>query len=136
MGFGCFHCSSSSLRAFYYVVTMLFSLVSYELVLTMLFLFSEHRVELAQLLVHDDITMEKFKKDHNIPNGIVIERLGPREEANNVEGEEDRISVRIWLIHQVGLRFPSSPLLKEVMARCRLTFRSPYSSSGCWHIGG
>ena len=41
----------------------------------------------AQLLVHDNTTMEKFRRDHNIPNDVAIERLGHREEANTVEGE-------------------------------------------------
>ena len=34
----------------------------------------------------------------------------------------NRIPVRICLIYQAGLRFPISPLLKEVMACYRLTF--------------
>ena len=34
----------------------------------------------------------------------------------------DRILVRTWLVYQARLRFLISPLLKEVMARCCLTF--------------
>ncbi|GFY91439.1 hypothetical protein Acr_07g0016350 [Actinidia rufa] len=73
----------------------------------------------SQQLVHDNATMEKFRRDHNIPNDVAIERLGPREEANTIEGNGNHIPVRIWLIHQAGLIFLISPLLKEVMARCR-----------------
>ena len=76
----------------------------------------------SQQLVHDNAAMEKFRRDHNIPNDVAIERSGPREEANTIEGNENHILVRIWLIHQAGLIFPISPLLNEVMARCRLTF--------------
>ena len=46
-----------------------------------------------------------------------IERPRPNE-----EGHVNHILVRIWLIHQASLRFPISPLLKEVMAWRRLTF--------------
>ena len=42
--------------------------------------------------------------------------------ANLVEGHKDSIPVRTWLIYQAGLRFLISPILKEVMARSRLTF--------------
>ncbi|GFZ16629.1 hypothetical protein Acr_25g0010380 [Actinidia rufa] len=38
----------------------------------------------AQLLTHDDAAMEKFRKKHNIPNDVAIERLRPMEEANTV----------------------------------------------------
>ncbi|GFS37635.1 hypothetical protein Acr_00g0053170 [Actinidia rufa] len=83
-----------------------------------------HNTELnrAQLLVHDDEALDKFRRDHGIPNEVLIERPRPRKDANSVEGEGNRIPVCTWLIHQIGLRFPLSPLLKEVMARCRLTF--------------
>ena len=66
--------------------------------------------------------MAQFRSDHDIPHDVLIESLGPNEEAAIVESHGDRIHVRTWLIHQVDLRFPISPLLKEVMARCRLTF--------------
>ena len=74
-----------------------------------------------QILVHDDNIMEKCRKDHDILNDISIERSGHRDEANTIEGNGNRIPIRIWLIHQVRLKFPISPLLKEVMARCQLT---------------
>ncbi|GFY87642.1 hypothetical protein Acr_05g0012810 [Actinidia rufa] len=77
----------------------------------------------AQLLVHDDTALEKFRANHGIPNDIRIERFGPKEDANLVEGNEDRILVRIWLIYQAGLRFFISPTLKKVMAVYRLTFK-------------
>ena len=80
------------------------------------------KVNRAQLLMHDDTTIEKFIRDHGFPNVVLIERLGPRKDANTAEGNGNRIPVRTRLIHQAGLRFPISPMLKEVMARCRLTF--------------
>ena len=40
----------------------------------------------AQLLVHNDAIMNKFRRDHSIPNDVLIERLGPNEDANVVEG--------------------------------------------------
>ena len=76
----------------------------------------------AQQLIHDNIVTKKFRGEHNIPNDTMIERSGPRKEANNIEGGGNRIPVCIWFIHQAGLRLPISPLLREVMARCRLTF--------------
>ena len=77
-------------------------------------------LNLAQLLVHDGKALAKFRRDHNILDDVAIERLGPREGVNTVKGDGNRISVRIWLIHQAVLRFPIS--LKEVMAECHLTF--------------
>ena len=49
----------------------------------------------AQLLVDDDTTMEKFRRDHGIPNNVMIERSGPREDGNIVEGNGNRIPVHI-----------------------------------------
>ena len=76
----------------------------------------------AQLLVHNEDALNKFRVDHDIPDNIRIERSDPYEDANLVEGNKDHIPVWIWMIHQVGLWFPISLMLKEVMARCRLTF--------------
>ncbi|GFZ05224.1 hypothetical protein Acr_17g0007960 [Actinidia rufa] len=47
---------------------------------------------------------------------------GAHEVAATNEGNDDSISVKIWLIHQAGLRLPMSPLLKKVMAHSHLTF--------------
>ncbi|GFY91179.1 hypothetical protein Acr_07g0013750 [Actinidia rufa] len=52
----------------------------------------------AQLLVHDDVVLAQFCVDHNIPDNVLIERLGPNEDANLVEGEGNRIPVRTWLV--------------------------------------
>ncbi|GFZ18692.1 hypothetical protein Acr_27g0004310 [Actinidia rufa] len=76
----------------------------------------------VQLLVRDGAALNKFQTNHDIPDGVQIERPQPNEDANLVGGHGNRILIRIWLIHKAGLRFPISPLLKEVMARCRLTF--------------
>ena len=53
----------------------------------------------AQLLVHDDSTIKKFKRDHSIPNDVMIERLRPKKKANTIKGEGNRILVHIWLIN-------------------------------------
>ena len=83
------------------------------------------KLNIAQCLVHDDVALVQFRSDHDIPHDKLLER--PRKTRSQrgsaiVEGHGDRISVRTWLIHQAGLRFPISPILKEVMARYRLTF--------------
>ena len=57
-----------------------------------------------QLLVHDDVAL--FRIDHGIPKDIQIEHLGPNKDANLVEGKEDQIPIRTWLIHQAGPFFP------------------------------
>ena len=64
----------------------------------------------AQLLIHDDVALPQFHADHNIPNDVLIETLGPNEYANYVEGEGKCIPVWTWLIHQDELKFPLSPL--------------------------
>ena len=76
----------------------------------------------AQLLVHDDEALARFRMDHNILDYILIERPSPNENANLVDGEGNRILVHTWLIHQAGIKLFLSLLLKEVMALCRLTF--------------
>ena len=76
----------------------------------------------AQLLVHNNAALDKIKEDHGIPDDIQLERSDPNEDANLVEGNEDQIAIRIWLIHQDGLQLPISPMLKELMARYHLTF--------------
>ncbi|GFY94694.1 hypothetical protein Acr_10g0000790 [Actinidia rufa] len=79
-------------------------------------------VNQAQLLVHDDEALARFRVDHKIPDDVVIERLGPNDDADWVEGECNRIPIRTWFIHQAGLRFPLSKLLKTVLSLCGLTF--------------
>ena len=76
----------------------------------------------AQLLVHNDATLNKFKADHDIPGNIQIEQSSPNKDANLVEGNENQIPVQIFPIHQDGIRFSISSMLKEVMAQCHLTF--------------
>ena len=49
----------------------------------------------AQLLVHDDATLNKFRTDHGIPEDVQIEHFGPNEDANLVEGNRDHIPVGI-----------------------------------------
>ena len=74
------------------------------------------------MLIHDDVALNKLKTNYGIPTDVETVHPGPNEDANLVEGHADRILVRIWLIHQAGLRFLISSLLKEVMARYHLTF--------------
>ena len=76
----------------------------------------------AQLLVHDDEALNKFRTDHRIPDDVQIEHSKLNEIVNFVEGNRDRIPVCIYMIHHVGLQFPISPMLKKVMVRCHLTF--------------
>ncbi|GFS42840.1 hypothetical protein Acr_00g0082000 [Actinidia rufa] len=52
----------------------------------------------AQLLVHDDEDLNKFRTDHGIPMDVQIEHPGPNKDSNLVL------------------------MLKKVMARCHLTF--------------
>ena len=76
----------------------------------------------TQLLVHDDAELNKFRIDHGNPNDIQIERSDPNKDANLVEGNGNRISICIWLIHQIRIRFVINLILKEVMAHCHLTY--------------
>ena len=76
----------------------------------------------VQLLVQNNAALNKFRADHSIPDDVQIEWSNPIDDANLVESNEDWIPVWIWLIHQVGLLFSISPMLKEVMPCCRLTF--------------
>ncbi|GFS31845.1 hypothetical protein Acr_00g0019510 [Actinidia rufa] len=48
----------------------------------------------AQLLVHDDEALAQFRVDYRIPDDLVIERLGPNDDADWVEGEGNRIPIR------------------------------------------
>ena len=93
-----------------------------ELILIVCFYYQNIAMNLAQLLVHNDAALAKFQVKHNIPADVLKKRSSPNEYANWVEGEDDRIPVRTWLIHQVGLRFLVSQLLKAMMAMCHLTF--------------
>ncbi|GFZ11576.1 hypothetical protein Acr_22g0009740 [Actinidia rufa] len=58
----------------------------------------------AQLLVHDDEALARFRANHRIPDDVLIERPSPNNAADWVEGEGNRIPVWTWFIHQVGLR--------------------------------
>ncbi|GFY97537.1 hypothetical protein Acr_12g0000780 [Actinidia rufa] len=75
----------------------------------------------AQLLVHSDEALAQFCIDHRILNDVVIERPGPNDDADWVEGEGNRIAIRTWIIHQARLRFPLSKLLRTVLSLCGLT---------------
>ena len=85
-------------------------------------LFQNMELNRAQQLVHDDAALARFRRDHEILHDMLIEQTCPNEVAAMVRGHGDRIPVRTWLIHQIGLRFLVSPMLKEVMARCGLIF--------------
>ena len=76
----------------------------------------------AQLLVHDDRAIEKLRSKYGIPTNVKIEHLRPNDVPHVVEDNPDRIPICIWLIYRAELRFLISLLLKDVMARCRLTF--------------
>ena len=76
----------------------------------------------AQLLVHDDETLERFRRTYDIPTDVRIEHPRPNNVPRIVANNLDRISIRIWLIYQARLQFLISLLLKEVMARYHLTF--------------
>ena len=76
----------------------------------------------AQLLVHNDEALNKFRSEHRIPDDVQIEHPRSNEITNFVKGNGNRISICIWLIHQAGLQFPINPMLKEVMSRYHLTF--------------
>ncbi|GFS30002.1 hypothetical protein Acr_00g0009640 [Actinidia rufa] len=84
--------------------------------------FKNMELNRAQLLVHNNAALNKFRTDHDIPEDVQIEHHRPNEDANLVEGNGDRIPIQTWLIHQAGLRFSISLMLKEVMERCHLTF--------------
>ncbi|GFZ15656.1 homeodomain-like superfamily protein [Actinidia rufa] len=79
-------------------------------------------LENTQLLVHDDDALKKLRTNHCIPKDVQIEYPRSKEDANLVEDHGDHIPGCIWLIHQVGLRFPISPILKEVMTHCHIPF--------------
>ncbi|GFS41378.1 hypothetical protein Acr_00g0073970 [Actinidia rufa] len=84
---------------------------AFELVLTICFYFQNMALNWAQLLAHDNESLARFRVDHRIPNNVVIERPGPNNDADWVEGEGDRVPIRTWFIHQVVLRFPLSSML-------------------------
>ena len=88
----------------------------FELVLIVSFL-SEHEFEPSLTPSYNDDALDHFRGAHDILDNVRIERSRPNEDAKIVEGNENRILVRIWLVHQAGLHFFISPLLKEVMAR-------------------
>ncbi|GFZ09861.1 hypothetical protein Acr_21g0004600 [Actinidia rufa] len=76
----------------------------------------------AQMLVRDSEALAQFCVDHRISNDVVIERLGPNDDADWVEGEGNWMPIRTWFIYQAGLRFPLSKLLRTVLSLCGLTF--------------
>ncbi|GFZ15615.1 hypothetical protein Acr_25g0000240 [Actinidia rufa] len=74
------------------------------------------------MLVRDSEALAQFRVDHRIPDDVVIERPGPNDDADWVEGEGNRMPIRTWFIYQAGLRFPLSKLLRTVLSICGLTF--------------
>jgi len=76
----------------------------------------------AQMLVRDSEAIAQFRLDYRIPDNVVIERPGPNDDADWVEGEGNRMPIRTWFIYQAGLRFPVSKLLRHVLSICGLTF--------------
>ncbi|GFS29533.1 hypothetical protein Acr_00g0007130 [Actinidia rufa] len=76
----------------------------------------------AQMLVRDSEALARFRIDHKIPDDVVIERTGPNDDTDWVEGEGNRVPIRTWFIYQAGLRFSLSKLLKTVLSLCGLTF--------------
>ena len=72
--------------------------------------------------MHDDTVLARFRRDPEIPNDVLIKRHCPSKVAVMVRGHDDRIPLRTWLIHQASLWVLVSPMFKEVMARCGLTF--------------
>ncbi|GFY86740.1 AAR2 protein family [Actinidia rufa] len=76
----------------------------------------------AQLLVYDDRALEKFWATHGILANVMIKHPRPNDIPHVGAEKPNHIPVHTWLIHQAGLQFLNSPMLKEVMARCRLTF--------------
>ncbi|GFZ14403.1 hypothetical protein Acr_24g0005930 [Actinidia rufa] len=84
----------------------------------------------AQLLVHDGEALAQFRADHRIPDDVVIERSGPNDDADWVEGEGNRIPIRTWFIYQAELRFSLSKLLRTILSLCGLTFMQISSSLG------
>ncbi|GFZ01113.1 hypothetical protein Acr_14g0007480 [Actinidia rufa] len=76
----------------------------------------------AQMLVRDSEALAQFRVDHRIPDDVVIERPGPNDDADWVEGVGNRMPIRTWFIYQAGLRFPLSKLLRSVLSICGLTF--------------
>ena len=85
-------------------------------------MFQNMELNRAQQLMNDDAATSRFRRDYKIPNDVLIERLGLNEVTATVRGYVDCILVCTWLIHQARLLFSLSPMLKEVMARCGLTF--------------
>ncbi|GFS41428.1 hypothetical protein Acr_00g0074240 [Actinidia rufa] len=74
------------------------------------------------MLVRDSEALAQFRVNHRIPDDVVIERPGPNDDADWVEGEGNRMPIRPWFIYQTGLRFPLSKLLRTVLSICGLTF--------------
>ena len=72
--------------------------------------------------MHNDAARARFKRDHEIPNDIRVERPSSNKVDTTMRGLGDLIPVCTWLIHQAGLQFPVDLMLKEVMDRCGLTF--------------
>ncbi|GFY92773.1 S-adenosyl-L-methionine-dependent methyltransferases superfamily protein [Actinidia rufa] len=76
----------------------------------------------AQMLIRVSEALAQFRVDHRIPDDVVIERPGPNDDADWVEGEGNWMPNRTWFIYQAGLRFPLSKLLRTVLSICGLTF--------------
>ncbi|GFY86368.1 hypothetical protein Acr_05g0000070 [Actinidia rufa] len=65
------------------------------------------------MLVRNNEALAQFRVDYRIPDDVIIERPGPNNDADWVEGEGNRMPIRTWFIYQAGLRFPLSKLLKS-----------------------
>ncbi|GFS42947.1 hypothetical protein Acr_00g0082730 [Actinidia rufa] len=91
-------------------------------VLTICLYFQGMSLNRAQILVCDSEALAQFRVGHRIPDDVVIERPGPNDDADWVEGEGNRMPIRIWFIYQAGLRFSLSKLLRTVLSLCGLTF--------------
>ncbi|GFY84010.1 hypothetical protein Acr_03g0007840 [Actinidia rufa] len=67
----------------------------------------------AQLLVHNDEVLDKFRVNHGIFTDVQIKHSQPNEDANLVEGHEDYISFRtgddgLWSFLRINDRFPDN----------------------------
>ena len=53
---------------------------------------------LAEQLVHDNAALERFRRDQEIPNDVLLKRPSPHEIVVMARENGDHILVRIWLI--------------------------------------
>ncbi|GFY87563.1 hypothetical protein Acr_05g0012020 [Actinidia rufa] len=59
--------------------------------------FQDMALNRAQMLVRDSEALAQFRVDHRIPDDVVIERPGPNDDADWVEGEGNRVPIRTCL---------------------------------------